>query len=597
MSQSPSAKRKHAADETDPPPKRKIRSCDRCRRLKTRYALPENSDQYSPSKDRVPQHVTQTSGDIDQRLHDLENSLAQVKATLDQVLGLHRASNEAIPTAKVGKEQDSVNYARRSPQVQGPLVADRNSRTAPASLIRDMKHYILGEGRGSHETDASEDIVAKGIISEEVAHSLFIGFSKLSRRWLFMRSDPSLLQQAPSLLRASCILAGLQIDSNLHGSQLHHDLYQHVSGLLSKTMLGSPLSLEAIQSMLIFSMWNLVPNSDTEHLDPWLLSGVAAMQGMLAINFEQLLKPRTDGLVDRSRSFTLIVYKLQCFCVLSFWAEWLTGTRRFSVGTGRPPVLSRQYLKQCKNILSLPSYNSRDQLVASGVELYDLVCNLVNLDTVQTDSLVWAELDDWKKRCGQFFELDSTKPLRFAYSCSYLILTRRTLKYLAEQPSKHQKDSIDTELDPSLYIHLAIEHAHRILHLFLAMSDLTDFVRPAYENLLCSFAMVTLSEFAIYLDDIDQTLSLMERTSQHVQLGGKAEPVSKWALSIMRKHVSDDSSALHFEIGQSSTFTPKQGLDVLTATNTLLPLEFDSGDWGAPAFQEFPSLEEMFLGN
>lgn len=62
-----------------------------------------------------------------------------------------------------------------SPQVSGPLVADRNSRTAPASLIRDMKQYILGEEKGSHESDASEDIVAKGIISEDKTQSLLIG--------------------------------------------------------------------------------------------------------------------------------------------------------------------------------------------------------------------------------------------------------------------------------------------------------------------------------------------------------------------------------------------------------------------------------------
>lgn len=131
-----------------------------------------------------------------------------------------------------------------------------------------------------------------------------------------MHSDPSSLRQAPSLLRASCVLAGLQIDSSLHGSQLHHDLYQHVSGLLSRTMLSSPLSLEAIQSMLIFSMWNLVPNNDTEHLDPWLLSGVAGMQGMLAINFEHLLKPRTDGLVDPRSRETFRSWNLICLCHL-----------------------------------------------------------------------------------------------------------------------------------------------------------------------------------------------------------------------------------------------------------------------------------------
>ena len=70
-------------------------------------------------------------------------------------------------------------------------------------------------------------------------------------------------------------------------------------------MLTSPLSLESIQSMLIFSMWNLIPGKDIEHLDPWLLSGVAGMQGMWAINFEQLLNRRTHGLVDPNLRETL----------------------------------------------------------------------------------------------------------------------------------------------------------------------------------------------------------------------------------------------------------------------------------------------------
>jgi hypothetical protein len=194
-------------------------------------------------------------------------------------------------------------------------------------------------------------------------------------------------------------------------------------------------------------------------------------------------------------------------------------------------------------------------------------------------------------------ELDSTKPLRFAYSCAYLILTRRTLKYLSEQPSKDQAKS-SNDLDPSLFFQLAVEHAHRILHLFLAMSDLTAFVRPAYENLLCSFAMVTLSEFATYLDDIDATLALMERTSQHVQLGGKAEPVSKWALSVMRKYVLDNK-ATEYDLGSSQCLNAQQTLGASTGNTVVLPQDFEAVDWATAdtTYQDFPSLEEMFLGN
>jgi hypothetical protein len=135
-----------------------------------------------------------------------------------------------------------------------------------------------------------------------------------------MRQNPSALRQTSPLLFTGCVLVGLHINPSLHASQIHHELYQHVSGLLSRSMLVSPLSLGAIQSQsrLIFSMWNLVPNKDAENLDTWLLSGIAGMQGILAINFEQMLKTRKDGLVDPKSRETLRSWSLICLCHLQY---------------------------------------------------------------------------------------------------------------------------------------------------------------------------------------------------------------------------------------------------------------------------------------
>ena len=147
------------------------------------------------------------------------------------------------------------------------------------SLIRDMKQHILGPELEFLSSDQSEDIVAKGLITEEMTRTLLAGFTQLSRRWLFMRSNPMSIRHISPLLFASCVLAGLHINPSLHGTNVHQALYRHVSGLISKSMLVTPLPLETIQAMLIFSMWNLVPNKDTEHIDTWLLSGMAAMHG------------------------------------------------------------------------------------------------------------------------------------------------------------------------------------------------------------------------------------------------------------------------------------------------------------------------------
>lgn len=122
------------------------------------------------------------------------------------------------------------------------------------------------------------------------------------------------IRQTSPLLFASCVLAGLHINPSLHGSNVHQALYHHVSSLLGKSMLVSPLSLEAIQAMFIFSMWNLVPNKDTEHIDTWLLSGMAAMHGMLAINFEQLVQgpKNAGGKVDSKTREAIRTWNLIC---------------------------------------------------------------------------------------------------------------------------------------------------------------------------------------------------------------------------------------------------------------------------------------------
>lgn len=135
-----------------------------------------------------------------------------------------------------------------------------------------------------------------------------------------MKSSSMAVQRTSPLLFATCILAGLQIENQLHGSEIHQALYKHTSGLISRSMLVSPLSLEAIQSIFIFSMWNLVPNKDTEHIDSWFLSGMAAMHGMLAINFEELMRPQKDGRVDPRSREALRSWNLICLCHLQYVA-------------------------------------------------------------------------------------------------------------------------------------------------------------------------------------------------------------------------------------------------------------------------------------
>ena len=285
---------------------------------------------------------------------------------------------------------------------------------------------------------------------------------------------------------------------------------------------------------------------------------------------------------------------------------------RFSVGSGRPPVIAKQYFDQCAKILEFPSYNSRDELVLAGVELYHTLWDLTSSNVIQKESAIWPEIDRLRKTHDHIYsklspydkkigfsnlrlctELDSSEPLRFAYSCTYLILARRTLQHLnytqVANESEFESKELSTTIQKLPFIKEAIFHSHEILNLFLSMSDLTTYIHPAYETLLCSFAMVTLAEFVSHISDVNETVVLMEGAVSHIQHGGKAEPVSRWSLNIIRQHLIGNGG----QESLVSTVTDNNLYGTLMADETLKPWE--EGYWSFE--QEFPSLEEMFFGN
>ncbi|KAJ5823136.1 hypothetical protein N7447_005476 [Penicillium robsamsonii] len=450
------------------------------------------------------------------------------------------------------------------------------------NLIQEIRSSITLYEQPSTGDDSTEDIIINGIVSEDLATMLLRGFSKLSNRWLFMSTDPVQLRTRSPLLFGTCILAGLHITPSLYGSSTHQALYRHIHGLLGQAHLSSTASLDTIQSMLIFSMWDLRPNSGPDHSTSWLLSGTAAMRVIMTTPFGQ--HPKTSDADGRERAQAqeiMRTWNLICLCQL-----------QFSVGSGRPPIISSQYFDECIKVLDFPSYNARDELVLAGVRLYRLLWEIISSNVIQNGSAVWPEIDNLRKSQENIYKLDSSEPLRFAYSCAYLILARRTLQHMGETQPEETSNSRNTPEEPTLpLIRFAISQSHQLLNLFVSMSDLTTYIHPAYENVLCSFAMVTLAEFVANLDDVGSIIVLMEQALSHIQCGGKAEPVSRWSLNIMKQHVADriEQEDCATSMGENST-----GICMLQSVqNATDPWVYN--EWGID--QEFPSLEDMFFGN
>ncbi|KAJ5303159.1 hypothetical protein N7476_009958 [Penicillium atrosanguineum] len=452
-------------------------------------------------------------------------------------------------------------------------MAEQTARDAPMSLIQEIRENMALPQQPSTTLDISEDSIISSFISEELASRLLDG------RWLFMSTEPADIYSKSSLLLGTCSLAGFHSIPSLHGSETHHILYRHVHGLLGRAHLASTASLDTIQAMLIFSMWDLRPTRDHDHRNSWLLSGMAAMQVVMTTRFDQLLCANNSSQANQSREL-MRTWNLICLCQLQYASQVSGLIAAFHL-----------YFDQCAKILEFPFYNSRDELVLAGVELYRTLWDLTSSIVIQKESATWPEIDRLRKTHDHIYKLDSSEPLRFAYSCTYLILARRTLQHLnyAEIVNEPESKDLSTTSQKLPFIKEAILHSHKLLRLFLSMSDLTTYIHPAYETLLCSFAMVTLAEFVSHISDVNETVDLMEGVISHIHHGGKAEPVSRWSLNIVRQHLIGNG-------GQEppiSTVIDNNLYGTLMADEALKPWE--EGDWSFE--QEFPSLEEMFFGN
>ena len=139
-----------------------------------------------------------------------------------------------------------------------------------------------------------------------------------------MSTDPTQLRSKSPLLFGTCILAGLHISPSLHGSPTHQALYRQVHGLLGRAHLSSAASLDTIQSMLIFSMWDLRPNLCHDHINSWLLSGTAAMRVIMTTPFEQILNTSDTNDHEQVQEQELMrTWNLICLCQLQYVQSWI----------------------------------------------------------------------------------------------------------------------------------------------------------------------------------------------------------------------------------------------------------------------------------
>ncbi|OLN95893.1 Transcriptional activator of proteases prtT 3 [Colletotrichum chlorophyti] len=276
--------------------KRRILSCDTCRRQKCRCELDDESEACARCRSL--------------RFRSLEASIEDLKATIQSLASGSRPEMRRT-LAAVGQERHQSKQPQQQQQQQQTTdmdgneageasrvrgnedvePADRHVYSSPAEVVRKVGSQLSGGYRRTFDVQA--DVVSLGILDEKAARNLVTEFVLRRKHTLLMNSEVDLaphnrdLRLASPFLHDACCLHAMRFSEH-SSSGLHRRVFEHVRLQLGQLMIASPLPLEELTGILIMSLWASSPSSP-EYIDSWLLSGHCAQQAMLSINFSEIL--------------------------------------------------------------------------------------------------------------------------------------------------------------------------------------------------------------------------------------------------------------------------------------------------------------------
>jgi hypothetical protein len=156
---------------------------------------------------------------------------------------------------------------------------------APLFILRDVttQSGVQPEDRTATNTPTratANDIIQKGLISEQDAIALLAFFQENYGRWIYFSPlTPTFelldkLRRSPLLLCACCLIS-VRHSTQALASRLAPVLFKEARRLLSDSMLTVPQPIEFFQASLLLSLWSTTIGQVPLTIDSWLLSGFA----------------------------------------------------------------------------------------------------------------------------------------------------------------------------------------------------------------------------------------------------------------------------------------------------------------------------------
>ncbi|EWZ81175.1 hypothetical protein FOWG_14748 [Fusarium oxysporum f. sp. lycopersici MN25] len=179
------------------------------------------------------------------------------------------------------------------------------------------------------------------------------------------------------------------------------------------------------------------------------------------------------------------------------------------------------------------SFNELDKEIVAELELFILLYRGILEEHISAEQLQ-SNLSQWHTANTKLLNLDESLELKFAISTFSLLTHRWELSQLRQADIENARENAvyDQQIEPIL------KHSHQIIRISREMTRQKRVIHT-FDFLMGAYAHVTLVEFADHLEDIDKTFRLMQEVQNLRKDTYVVEPVSIWAMNMMRKRLLD----------------------------------------------------------
>ncbi|EGU89394.1 hypothetical protein FOXB_00108 [Fusarium oxysporum f. sp. conglutinans Fo5176] len=442
--------------------RRRILSCDACRRLKCRCELDFGSDTCSRCRNlRIPclrsdsldqSYGTQETAhqqDLVKSLHQkvlhLESSMQDIRAQLVK-LQSGRDSTQQSVLEQSASPQASTNSRVLMDEIEP---ADQHVHAAPAEVIRRVACQVTGDLRRAFHT--KEDVVHMGMLNATTAENLV--------------KSGSLIQTSPFLHAVLCSHEMRFTHTSQTDALKHRQVYEH--------------------------MRNMLGQCEAEYVDSWLLSGICSQQAMLCIQFSDIHQRTNAGTSTKLDLRSMRIWANIC-------------------------------LNHLQNLLNFEQTTMRDAMLLAEISLY---CTLQKEDCVKptfTNDGFSSKFAIWKQQYGYLLGL----MLKFSYCIANVILAKRTLdrveadalnlaSSLSPQTSRSSTVHLQDPSTKSLQGHV-YELSFRVIQAFIAIPSSSSGDLPEFHSLCVAYSLLILGQYdemppAIAKNELYSALQEMKR--------------------------------------------------------------------------------------